>query len=1021
MNWDLYAEDLRNQSDLLLRNNRYLSSDISTSALGPSYRQGGGGSVTGSMRRSASAAYPVSAGNGKYGSNEDNFESHQDCGKHFMCIYYYFYRLTILFLRADNSLGANNIMDVSRSLNELRLVNGKFSRKISILENMIKDCGQTLDANGEAQMAIVSRVDQIEHEVHNNIQSSGNLSKERSELIIQSKQLLSRISSLESHVRDIDEQYTTKDAFTRLLDTTVEQLRSLRSQSDASRTKSQQALSLVEGFALALFELNGGHSSSALRLDFLSTIAGDGRQLDQIVGLLIESIKGAVSTECRYQVNTAAEELTSVIRPITEGLRHQMQASAKEFQTVLLNVKSCVSQADDCKNHVTKLQTAVNTHEALLGGLKKQNLDFNAETVKAMVATCIDSVTQQLLLQKRQQESLEDENRELRKKISLLKENHEETFRKLESRVLGYENSQREQQSRLSNIEEKVETKQSILSTAESVLNVQEASIESLKDVVGQLKLEAVTVASNLNSLRLEMDLASSNNRSSEDIKGEFTSVVETLQGRLESVEMRTMNSQESVTEELQALRAIMTTTSKSATAMQANSQAMIATVIANLKDTIMVSVTHACAESHEDVEQKMVSLLAEVVATTEDCKKVVLSAGIVPRLVSLEHKQDDMDARMTKSFTGGSGMRVAEAEDIQKEVTMLHNAQAQLSDAQDEFTNSVEKIQSQLSALARSVAEKDSIIDRLQNDVNNFNKDSSNDAKSSLSSTVLKAQVDYLEEQVRRVESNTKLAMDALQEELVSLTVKMESVGACDDEGCGLAINCESKINNLATTVNSLQTFVNSAWKSSVAARQGLDSVTSIPPPPPVHPSVLTKAADVTNTRYGGDLIQRTERAHSLSRSSSLGENPSDVLAAMMQPVKAIAVPSAAAAPIRENFLNQLKGPHIPETDNLLMEANEQDSETSSGEEDIETDEDEDEDEDAVDEDAVDEDAVDEDGAEKHYVKDASEEGNDRRTEHNFAKSHFSEDTGTSATRYSYQLILPVRHQNCRRKTVRW
>ncbi len=146
-----------------------------------------------------------------------------------------------------------------------------------------------------------------------------------------------------------------QDSFSQLLDTTVDQLKALRVQSEISRTKSCQSLLLVEGFIQALYELNKGSSGSSIRLDFLSGLVGE-RQQEQIVRLLVDSMRGAIDSECRAQVNDAAKELALALRPITDGLRDQLCVSVSDMRSSSLGLKTSLqSEVEDAKKQITLL------------------------------------------------------------------------------------------------------------------------------------------------------------------------------------------------------------------------------------------------------------------------------------------------------------------------------------------------------------------------------------------------------------------------------------------------------------------------------------------------------------------------------------------------------------------------------------------------------------------------------------------------------------------------------------------
>jgi hypothetical protein len=672
----------------------------------------------------------------------------------------------------------------------------------------------------------------------------------------------------------------------------MDQLRILRTHSDVSKTKSQQALSLVEAFAMALFELNGGHSGSALRLDFLSTIVGDARQLDQIVNLLIESMRGAISSECRLQVNGAAEELTNSIRPITEGLRHQLLSSTRDYQTALLNMKSHANDFEEFRKLLARLEGSSSTHDTAIRQLQRTMNDVNADSIKSMISAAVDSSQQQVSAYRKQQDSMEEELRNMKRKLSQQLQANEDSTRNLAAKMSTFESHEKDYVARIQQLEDNASERFTQLGSLESKLSGQNNVIESMQRELSALKSRMDSTTTELSAVKADTHAKLNSSLQSEQIKNEVSGSVDLLNGRLETVEMRTKDIHESITEELQSLRAIVTTTSKSASTMQANSQAMIATVIANLKETIMASVNQQCAESKEEVDRKLVTLLGEVVGMVEESKKALSTSGILPRLSSMEHKQQEIEMKLVTTHTAGSegfipekaASRESDVDDIQKEVTMLHNAQAQLSDAQDEFTNRLDRFSSQMQAINRSLSDKEDALADLRE---KLESGSSGVATTVTDSSQLSdRRLAQLEAQLSRFESSTKLAMDALQEEMVSLSSKMESIGNCDDEGCGVALNCESKIDALTSTVSSLQTFVNSSWKSVIGGKtDGSNSanqqtINSVPPPPPVHPSLTNQP-----------------RQRPVDSTSSGATRPSDVLTAMLQPATPKPVPASTAA----------------------------------------------------------------------------------------------------------------------------
>ena len=100
--------------------------------------------------------------------------------------------------------------EIQREMEGLRSQLHKQSRKISMMEKMLSNYGEILSSSGDAQMSLASKLDELENDFHTSIQSSSSLARDRSELLIQTKTLSSRVGNIEQFVRTCDSQFATK-------------------------------------------------------------------------------------------------------------------------------------------------------------------------------------------------------------------------------------------------------------------------------------------------------------------------------------------------------------------------------------------------------------------------------------------------------------------------------------------------------------------------------------------------------------------------------------------------------------------------------------------------------------------------------------------------------------------------------------------------------------------------------------------------------------------------------------------
>lgn len=174
-----------------------------------------------------------------------------------------------------------------RELSDLRTTTQQQGKRMQIMEKMLQAFSEGLEGSNAAQFGCADRIDALEHEARVLAADRSAAARERAEMGIGHRTVVGRLQALEDLARKQEHEYASKDAFSQLLDNTVEQMTALSSVAANARQRSQQALTLTEALIQALHELNSG--PSGFRLDFLaslSTSAGGGeQQRDQVRAL----------------------------------------------------------------------------------------------------------------------------------------------------------------------------------------------------------------------------------------------------------------------------------------------------------------------------------------------------------------------------------------------------------------------------------------------------------------------------------------------------------------------------------------------------------------------------------------------------------------------------------------------------------------------------------------------------------------------------------------------------------------
>jgi hypothetical protein len=122
----------------------------------------------------------------------------------------------------------DNTTDVMmKDIAELRAIIIQQNKKLNTMGKMLTTYSDVLETSSTSQVACSERIDQIEYDIRNNNKALNTSTREKSDFAIQNKSLQSRLQSLEDFMRDQCDEYATKDSFSQLLDTTVDQIKQL--------------------------------------------------------------------------------------------------------------------------------------------------------------------------------------------------------------------------------------------------------------------------------------------------------------------------------------------------------------------------------------------------------------------------------------------------------------------------------------------------------------------------------------------------------------------------------------------------------------------------------------------------------------------------------------------------------------------------------------------------------------------------------------------------------------------------
>lgn len=263
----------------------------------------------------------------------------------------------------QNNLNDSNIsitpvsdnMVLSKEIQELRSLLMQQNRKINIMEKMFTNYNEVLETSSHSNISFSERLDALEHDIRNNMKLASATAKDRSEATILTKQLAGKIQLLEDYIRGIESDYTSKETFSQLLDSTVEQVKQMGSIAESAKSKSSQSISVLESLLIALSELKGT-GGAGFRLDFLTSLSGD-RQRDLVVRLVMDSLQHSIGVSVRQQIAHVTDEISASFRPIFENIQQtQTQSQEATHQKCLALCTSLGNKIDRCNEAMAKLE-----------------------------------------------------------------------------------------------------------------------------------------------------------------------------------------------------------------------------------------------------------------------------------------------------------------------------------------------------------------------------------------------------------------------------------------------------------------------------------------------------------------------------------------------------------------------------------------------------------------------------------------------------------------------------------------
>ena len=185
--------------------------------------------------------------------------------------------------RASNGSHDTKLTPLENGLQELRNMTILQGKKVLSIENILSAYTGVFESSTEAQSSLIMRIDSVEKNTRGADKFMLESNRERNALTIHVKNLAGKVASLEDTLHISNRSYATKEAFSQLLDSTIEEIKGIGVAVSQSSIKSSQSMSLIEALIQAIHRMRGhldvfagdeAENGSTLSLEFLSSLTG---------------------------------------------------------------------------------------------------------------------------------------------------------------------------------------------------------------------------------------------------------------------------------------------------------------------------------------------------------------------------------------------------------------------------------------------------------------------------------------------------------------------------------------------------------------------------------------------------------------------------------------------------------------------------------------------------------------------------------------------------------------------------
>ncbi len=339
-----------------------------------------------------------------------------------------------------------------QELNNLRKFNNQQSSQIQSLEKALmseRKSNGLLQADMMNRIALLestSKSNAAEHK-SNNITDSMSSSSKRS----YDDMVFERLIALEDAISISRKGEAQTENIGHVLGTAIDHLYTVSSTAENAREKSVQSINLVEVLLQALYAVGNTADSKSSPLDFLTNLATiDQSHRSMIMGLLTESLRGAISNSVKSQIGNATESLMELLSPQLEALKSDITASEKlsvQFHNVhaqndgrFARLEERITRLQGMQQSVTSSSTDISAkYDVLLKDLEKDRSDFEAKLTN--INEKVDTLKTDGFTGAQNTTHNRDDVSELESTVDLLKNNHVEMQTHIDDSLFDLQNA----------------------------------------------------------------------------------------------------------------------------------------------------------------------------------------------------------------------------------------------------------------------------------------------------------------------------------------------------------------------------------------------------------------------------------------------------------------------------------------------------------------------------------------------------------------------------------------------------